>query len=137
LPSSLPNIMLKTGLRSFLKGTVCLCRSKGWKVAISQTLRMILSCRVLCPSRLCVLHSGTSGRFFFRSPSLQAFLFAVFWPTHYGRFWVILSQNWSLNFHYCGCIFMLYLKIIASKAQKPVDSLPGFKFFEIYAKLHL
>ena len=56
---------------------------------------------------------------------------------HYGRFLEILSQNWGLNFHYCACIFMLFLKIFAPKAQKSVDYIPGFKIFEIEAKLHL
>ena len=56
---------------------------------------------------------------------------------HYGRFWEILSQNWGMNFYSCGVIFMLFLKILASKAEKSMDHLPSFEIFRIEAKLHL
>ena len=56
---------------------------------------------------------------------------------HYGHFWEILSQNKGMNFYSCGLIFILFLKILVSKAQKSMDHLPIFKIFEIKAKLHL
>ena len=57
--------------------------------------------------------------------------------SHYGQFWEILSQNWGVNFCPCGFIFILFVKIIASKAQKLVDDVPSFEIFEIETKLHL
>ena len=57
--------------------------------------------------------------------------------THYGRFCKILSQNWGMNFCSCGFIFILFLKILASKAQKTVDHMPSYDIFEIETKLHL
>ena len=39
-------------------------------------------------------------------------------PSHYGHFLNILSQNLGMNFHYCGCIFNLFLNIVVSKAKK-------------------
>ena len=58
-------------------------------------------------------------------------------PLHYGHFWKILSQNCGINFYSYGLIFILFLKILASRAQKSVDHLPSFKIFEIEAKLPL
>ena len=49
----------------------------------------------------------------------------------------ILSQNWGMNFCSCGFIFILFLHILASKAQKTVDHVPSFEIFEIETKLHL
>ena len=40
---------------------------------------------------------------------------------HYGRFSEILSQNWGMNFCSCGFIFILFLNILAAKAEKTVD----------------
>ena len=51
--------------------------------------------------------------------------------------WEILSQNWGMNFCPCGFIFVLFLKILASRAQKTVDHVPSFEIFEIETKLHL
>ena len=36
----------------------------------------------------------------------------------------------------CGFIFILFLKNLACKAQKAVDYVPSFEFFEIETKLH-
>ena len=56
---------------------------------------------------------------------------------HYGRFWETLYQNWGINLYFSGLIFILYLKILAFKAQKTVDHLPSFEVSEIEAKLQL
>ena len=42
-----------------------------------------------------------------------------------------------MNFGSRGFIFILFLKILASKAQKSVDHVPSFKVFEIETKFHL
>ena len=34
-------------------------------------------------------------------------------------------------------IFILFLKSLATKAQKPVDHVPSYEFFKIETKLHL
>ena len=57
--------------------------------------------------------------------------------THYGRFWKILSQNWGMNFCSCGFIFILFLKILTSKAQNAADHVPSVEIFEIETKFHL
>ena len=41
LPLSWADTMLTTRSRSFQRGTVSLCRSKGWKVVVRQSLRII------------------------------------------------------------------------------------------------
>ena len=56
---------------------------------------------------------------------------------HYGRFWEILSQNWGMNFCSYDFIFILFLNILASKAQKTVNHVPSFEIFEIETKLQL
>ena len=56
---------------------------------------------------------------------------------HYGRFWEILSPNWGMNFCSCDFIFIIFLKNVASKAQKIVDHVSNFEIFEIEIKLHL
>ena len=56
---------------------------------------------------------------------------------HYDCFWEILSQNWGMIFYSCGVILIQVLQILASKAQKTADDLPGLKIFQIEAKLHL
>ena len=58
-------------------------------------------------------------------------------PLHYGQFWVILSQNWGMNFCSFGFIFILFLRILASKAHNTVDHVPNLKMFEFETKLHL
>ena len=49
----------------------------------------------------------------------------------------ILSQNWGINFCFCGFIFILFLKILASKARNTADHVPSFEILEIETKLHL
>ena len=39
---------------------------------------------------------------------------------HYDQFWEILSQNWGMKFCSYDFIFILFLNILASKAQKKV-----------------
>ena len=56
---------------------------------------------------------------------------------HYGCFWEILSQNWGMNFDSSGCIFISFLKVLATKVHKSADHLPSFGIFEIEAKLQL
>ena len=45
---------------------------------------------------------------------------------HYGWFWEILSQNWGMNFCSCGFIFIIFLNILALKAQKTEDHVQNF-----------
>ena len=42
-----------------------------------------------------------------------------------------------MNFGVCGFIFILFLKILASKAQNTADHVPSFEIFEIETKLQL
>ena len=56
---------------------------------------------------------------------------------HYGRFGEILSQNWGMHLCSCGFIFILFLNILAPKAQKTVDHVPNFEIFYIETKLNL
>ena len=42
-----------------------------------------------------------------------------------------------MSFCSCGFIFILLLKILASKAQKTVDHVPSFEIFKIETKLSL
>ena len=56
---------------------------------------------------------------------------------HYGQFWKILSQNWSMNFCSCGFIFILFLNILAPKAQKTVNHVLSFSTSQIETKLNL
>ena len=42
-----------------------------------------------------------------------------------------------MNFCYCGFIFILFLKILASQAQNTKDDVPNVEIFEIEIKLHL
>ena len=58
-------------------------------------------------------------------------------PMHYGQFWEILSQNWSMDFCSCSFNLIVFLKILASKAQKPLDHVLSFEIFEIETKLYL
>ena len=56
--------------------------------------------------------------------------------THYGQFWEILSQNWGMKFCSYDFIFIRFLNILASKAQKTMKYVPSFEFIEIETKLH-
>ena len=42
-----------------------------------------------------------------------------------------------MNFCFCGFIFILFLKILASKAEKTVDYAQSFEILEIETNLHL
>ena len=55
--------------------------------------------------------------------------------THYGRFWKILSQNWGMNFCFYDFIFILFLNILASKAQKNYESCTKFWIFWNWNKI--
>ena len=43
----------------------------------------------------------------------------------------------GMNFYFCGFIFILFLKILISKAQNNADYVPSVEIFEIEIKLHL
>ena len=43
----------------------------------------------------------------------------------------------GMNFYFCGFIFILFLKILASKAQNNADHVSSVEIFEIETKLQL
>ena len=54
---------------------------------------------------------------------------------HYGQFRENLSQNWGMNFWSCGFIFILFLKVLTSKAQKNCRSCTKFWNFGNWNKI--
>ena len=113
-------------------------KKSEWKTWIFITCAQNIECANVHP---CVLGSTNPDFIFYYSITLffwSRYLYdKISFLYHYGRFWEILSQKWGMNFCSCGFIFILFPKILTSKAQNTADHVPSVKIFEIETKLHL
>ena len=69
--------MLTTGARAFQRGTVSLCRSKGFKVTVRQTLRMIQLSGLQTLGCTRMVRLWPRAEHFVKPPTLTACRFAV------------------------------------------------------------
>ena len=94
--------------RSFIGGTLSLYRSKGYKVVVCQTFRIIQLCGIWTRVA-CVWFNSDKWQDFFTSPTLTACSFADLWPTEtsfadlwptetsFADLWPIETHNTSLK----------------------------------------